>query len=505
MSDDAQKPASPSTGNGGVVSATQRLADPLTVLAGPTSATEFNTIGERLIPKGCFRLEDIRFEFDSSFVRPEVSEEMPLLADLRDKHTVKVSEQVELRPPLSIFGHADPVGNDDYNKQLSGRRAKAVYAMLVRNVDLWEELFSSPHGGDNWGNKAIQTMLDKVGHPPGAIDGIMGTNSQNALKAFQTKSGLPATGTADVKTRKALYKAYMDALCGPRLLLDKEKDFLARNKDADGKGDYQGCSEFNPIRMFSKDENTKLEQPANHAERNSENAPNRRVMILLFAPGRRVNPQFWPCPKVKEGVVACKKRFFPDADKRRSFQEKRREFDQTKDTFACRFYQIISDDSPCERFLTTFEIRVYDLTGKFIPSAPFRLTASGRTITGQANGKGVVIAQDVVVPDRCLLEWGYKPTGSEKPDFVFSLDVFLTHDNLSKEDEAKQKLNNLGYPEANNLTTNVTQFQEDYGHLATPPLKADGELNDATMKLIRDVHKSCENDLRKDQPKSASA
>jgi len=28
--------------------------------------------------------------------------------------------------PLSVFGHADPVGSDDYNKALSGRRAMAV-------------------------------------------------------------------------------------------------------------------------------------------------------------------------------------------------------------------------------------------------------------------------------------------------------------------------------------------------------------------------------------------
>ena len=30
---------------------------------------------------------------------------------------------------LSVFGHADPTGNDDYNKALSGRRAAAIRTM----------------------------------------------------------------------------------------------------------------------------------------------------------------------------------------------------------------------------------------------------------------------------------------------------------------------------------------------------------------------------------------
>ena len=141
----------------------------------------------------------------------------------------------------------------------------------------------------------------------------------------------------------------MDALCGPDLKLDKAADFLGHNKDDGGKGDFQGCSEFNPLRVFSTGETAAFAGQSDHTERNRENAPNRRVVALLFAPGRRVNPGSWPCPRAKEGVAACKKRFFPDADVRRSPQGDRREFEDTKDTFACRFYQIISDDSPCER------------------------------------------------------------------------------------------------------------------------------------------------------------
>jgi hypothetical protein len=335
------------TATGGAIAADQQQVEPRPVLVGPTTAKEFNTIGERLIPKGCFRFEDVRFAFDSSFILPGVAKDMPHLADLRERHSL-TRDGEKIPPPLSIFGHADPVGNDDYNKQLSGRRAQAVYGMLVRDWELWDYLFRNPYGGDNWGNAAIQIMLTKVNPPPEPPDGAIETQNQDAVKTFQAEQGLTADGIVGPITRNALYLAYMNALCGS-LRLDKKKDFLAHNKDdPGGKGDYQGCSEFNPVRMFSQEENARYEQDPDKTQRNLDNQPNRRVMVLLFAPGRRVNPQFWPCPRAKEGITACKKRFFPDAAQRRSFQEKRREFAQTKDTFACRFYQLITDDSPCE-------------------------------------------------------------------------------------------------------------------------------------------------------------
>jgi len=334
----------------GAVAAKQPGAAPLTVFAAPATGDEFNTLGERLVPKGCFKIEDLLFDFDSSFVRPDIAVHLPQLVQLRNDNKVPDPKSgADILPPLSIFGHADPVGNDDFNKRLSGRRATAIYAMLVRDVDLWESMFTNKVGGDDWGTRAVQTMLSRVQAPIG-IDGKTGDETRTAIRSFQNEQGLNVDGNAGPSTRKVLYRAYMDALCGPNLQLDKTKDFLARNRDGSGgKGDFQGCSEFNPLLLFSKAEAAEFERATDKTERNQENAPNRRVMILLFAPGRRVNPTVWPCPRASEGVAACKKRFFPDAEVRRSFQAGRRAFEDTKDTFACRFYQIISDDSPCER------------------------------------------------------------------------------------------------------------------------------------------------------------
>ncbi|MGH8273417.1 MAG: peptidoglycan-binding domain-containing protein [Gammaproteobacteria bacterium] len=51
--------------------------------------------------------------------------------------------------------------------------------------------------------KSVQEALKKAGYHVKA-DGIWGKASIKALKMFQTKNGLPATGYPDPKTRKAL-------------------------------------------------------------------------------------------------------------------------------------------------------------------------------------------------------------------------------------------------------------------------------------------------------------
>src|SRR5262245_30783195 len=113
---------------------------------------KFNTIRSELIIVGCRNIPNTHFGFDSSFVEPSAKEGFTKLArlfrDLTDKTTGET-------PPLSIFGHADPVGQDDYNSKLSGRRAAAVYGLLVRDTKIWDDLFNNPQGGDNWGNKAL--------------------------------------------------------------------------------------------------------------------------------------------------------------------------------------------------------------------------------------------------------------------------------------------------------------------------------------------------------------
>ena len=90
-------------------------------------------------------------------------------------------------------------------------------------------------------------------------------------------------------------------------------------------------------------------------------------MVFLFRPGTKVNPQRWPCPRAKEGVAGCRKRFWSDGEKRRSFQAARREFKDAQDTFACRFYQRLSDKSPCEGVLSKLAFRYLLPIGEDLP------------------------------------------------------------------------------------------------------------------------------------------
>src|SRR6266478_8436906 len=134
--------------------------------------------------------------------------------------------------------------------------------------------------------------------------------------------------------------------------LDKVQDFLARGADAKGKGDFQGCSEFNLLVSLSTTENTSL----SHEKRNQENQPNRRVVVYLFRAGAKVQAALWPCPNADQPTAGCRKRFFvtpTKGDDRRKAGPERREHDKVEDTpddtFACRFYDQIAHLSPCER------------------------------------------------------------------------------------------------------------------------------------------------------------
>ncbi|MDB5051387.1 MAG: OmpA family protein [Fibrobacteres bacterium] len=377
-----------------------------------------------LRPIACSLLPDHHFEFDSSFIRPDAGESLSRLAAKR---------KVNPGSPITLFGHADPVGQDDYNKGLSDRRVRAVYGLLTRDASIWEDIFSHPAGNDNWGQKSVQNMLLSAKHDPGAIDGKSGAKTRQATLDFQKEKGLAQSGWADLNTRKALFEAYMDALYGTDFKpLDPVQDFLARKADGKGKGDFQGCGEFNPILMFSLQESKDLEK--DKPKRNTENTPNRRVIAYLFEPGTVVDPKLWPCPRAGEGTSACKARFFSDAAKRRSFQAQRRQYENTRDTFACRFYDMLAGDMPCESVAggipTTLSMRLMDPRGKRMPKdTPFRVHIAGTTRDGALAEDGLLVMDDVLLRDVDLVEWGKDFLSAETgPDASSRLRQKITKD-----------------------------------------------------------------------------
>src|ERR1700761_9347212 len=211
-----------------------RSPEAFAMRVGPATQNEFNTARLKLLPLACWRVEDVRFKFDSSFVLPGVEAEFKHLADMLTSDQFKDC-------PISIFGHADPVGNDDYNKTLSGRRATAIYGLLVRDASLWENLYSSKFGNDIWGDDAIDTMNARLAEGSGASGVKFGSGKLNsdgsssgdsaAAEEPQSAPSEPIDGAAqDPDKRQQLFLAYMDKISGGFKL--EKSAFLGQGADA---------------------------------------------------------------------------------------------------------------------------------------------------------------------------------------------------------------------------------------------------------------------------------
>lgn len=396
---------------------------PLEVLVAPATRTEKNTLRLPLEPIGCWRLDDPRFHFDSSFLLPASREEFVALGELHKRLP---------DAPITVFGHADPVGNDDYNKRLSGRRAEAVYAVITRNAAMWEALYAQPHGEDHWGTRELQTILAELGYDTGPLDGIKGPRTTEAVRAFQKDRGLLADGVAGPVTRKALFLAYMDRLCtsdaGATFSIPPT-GFLGRGADPKGRADYQGCGEFNPVLLFSAAENAVFQAPAQREARNQENTPNRRVVVYFFRAQITEPPKKWPCPRTSEGTAMCRIRLYSDADRRRSFQEQRREWAQTHDTFGCRFYQRLVMNSACERLhgAVPLLVKIVDHLGHPVELKPFTVVVSDAEKEAVTDQQGLL--NTLVPKGPAAVE-----TGEEKSVFFGNGYDFYTHDKVSELD-----------------------------------------------------------------------
>jgi hypothetical protein len=340
--------------SGGGVTGQHPSAPQLQLRVGPATSTEANTVQFPPVPILCWKVEDIRFAFDSSFVtcNPDNSPD-PLTnpndptadpnaqafsastGDIRDELKLLAS-QIKQNPgcPLSVFGHADPVGPasdpDGYNKALAGRRATSIYALLIsvtqpaKAASLWQTIAANPN--EHWGSSQAQVMQTLTGLPAG-------TSMNNLISGYLPKLIPPEYSTLKI---------------GP-------SNFLAQGADSQGKGDYQGCSSFNTLIIFSQQKEDSFagaDNPSSaaYAARNLANAPNRRVMVLIFTKGSKVDPAKWPCPSASDGYSGCVKRFWSDGQTRRTTRlpDQDRTFDNTHDTFACRFYQRLVNASPCE-------------------------------------------------------------------------------------------------------------------------------------------------------------
>ncbi len=250
-------------------------------------------MAERLIQSHI--LPDLTFAFDKSFLHPKnvaaIKEMCAQIKTWREKNP---------EGKLVVFGHADAVGKEDYNKALSERRAKSVYGFLMKDPESWSDLDKE----ENWGLTSIQDLLKHLGYDPGISDGKDGPKTQAAVQSFQAQQGLTADGKAGPLTRNKLYQAYMDESNGLSL---KKKDF----EDING-NPTAGCSEFNLIEKAE-----------------GANPANRRV-VVLFVKSNKNFPIPYPCQKGDIGP--CKSQLAKKGERRTA-------------GFGCFFYDQLVDEN----------------------------------------------------------------------------------------------------------------------------------------------------------------
>lgn len=239
----------------------------------------------------CCSIPGITFEFDKSFVRPSVVD-----------HIQKLEEALAKYPDakIMIFGHTDKVGSEAYNKKLSERRARSVYAFITDDAETWEKLYQE----ENWGIRVIQEILKDLGgeFDPGTVDGINGPKTQAAVRKYQQARGLAVDGIAGPQTRKQMFTEYMTSKHDVKLTPDQ---FMEPK--------HMGCGEFNPV------EDTE-----------AAHEPNRRVTFYLFHKDR--------LPK-----LPCKYGDITPCQKQMTLLKPR-----YQETFRCSFYDSIARSCSCE-------------------------------------------------------------------------------------------------------------------------------------------------------------
>jgi hypothetical protein len=517
-------------------------------------AHDFNTVRPELMVIGCMRLNETPgFEFDSSLIGPGAVKPFTRFAELMKALQKHDPDGQDRLPPVSVFGHADPTGPPAYNKTLSGRRARSVYAVLVRRVAIWDELYRNPHGGDRWSYKAIQLMLsvslrpDEPAFYGGPVDGAKTPETQratrDAVRSYQEARGLPQTGFANDATRAKLFAEYMDFLAhdagGAPFRLDPTRHFIAKHRDrATLKGDVQGCGEFNPLSLPTKEDQDRWDKAKDddtvREERNAAFAGSRRVTVYVFRHGTEIDPRRWPCPPSDIGVADCQKRFWAD-DAHRVRREPgfERKFEDSRDTMRCRFYHAFAVYSPCEAGVRRWRVRFRTDAPKpnddplplkdrrfvvRVGAAAFALVMRGRTdddgeivIPAFEEKATITVKLDVwgaLVPADAASDADPPPAG-DRPATGFDTDAFPDEDGFAtftldagtlrsavtddKEAAGKQRLYNLGFGanpplswDADELRRAVKQYRRTrHGKRGV----TEGDvLDDVTVESLRQEH-----------------
>ena len=107
---------------------------------GPQAASPASRLEESLLKTGRAEVYDIYFDFNSDRIREQSEPTLREIADLMARHP-------EWR--LTIEGHTDNIASDQFNLELSTRRAQAVKAALTGRYAIAEPRLTSSGAGES--------------------------------------------------------------------------------------------------------------------------------------------------------------------------------------------------------------------------------------------------------------------------------------------------------------------------------------------------------------------
>lgn len=202
----------------------------------------------------CHEIPGAHFSFGRSFVKRDATETLAGIAEELSADDGRKG---------MVFGHTDLAGSAALNKELSERRAKAVFALFTHDADAWEELYSGSADGAHWKEKwdleEAQHMMNALGVTDDAghavpENGVRDAATKQAIRRFQAgdypdkpaeQAPLPPADFLGKAGRKELFLAYAKRVTRKPIPKGKFEKI--------GGAPFMGCGEFNPLSISVKD------------------------------------------------------------------------------------------------------------------------------------------------------------------------------------------------------------------------------------------------------------
>jgi hypothetical protein len=227
-------------------------------------------------------VEDEHFHHDSAVLLPNYPPDnrpvdgpsygLAVLAECL-KHQSEKPEQKVL-----FLGHADTSGADQYNLDISLKRAQCVLHAILGERAEWVKICEGQHKVEDY-QLILTWVADVYGWDcdPQGVDNDNGSKTQAAVKSFQTiynqafQKSIPVDGVVAQQTWGAIFDLYMDML-----------ENLCETDNA-GLAQLRAKLNFLGPKVVGCGENWPIEQPQ---KKNYRSQINRRVEILFFDPGQ---------------------------------------------------------------------------------------------------------------------------------------------------------------------------------------------------------------------------